>query len=373
MKRVIVSVTNDLSTDQRVHKVCDTLKNLGFDVTLIGRVTSNSLALSPRNYSTKRMRLLFETGPLFYAEFQFRLFLYLLFLKVDVLVSNDLDTLLPNYFISKIKSVQLVYDTHEVFCEVPELTDNPTKKKVWKTVERFIFPKLKYVFTVNESIANLYSKEYGVPVNVVRNVPMLGVQQQLKNVSRQELNLPTDKKIILLQGAGINIHRGAEEAVMAMKMINNAVLLIIGGGDVLPVLKTIIKEQQLNDKVMMIGKLPFEKLIQYTRHADIGLTLDKDTNVNYRYSLPNKLFDYIHAGVPVLASELTEIKKIIQHYQIGTFISNHNPQYIADKLNEVLADEITLLQWKKNTVNAAKELNWEQEQEQLIKVYMAML
>jgi glycosyltransferase involved in cell wall biosynthesis len=373
MKHVIVSVTNDLSTDQRVHKVCSTLQNLGFSVTLVGRSTQKSLELPPRNYSTKRMRLLFESGPLFYAEYQIRLFLYLLFHKVDVLVANDLDTLLPNYLVSKIKSAHLVYDTHELFCEVPELQESPTKKKIWKCVERFVFPKLKHVFTVNESIANMYSKEYRVPVNVVRNVPLLSVQQQSKKVSRHELNLPLDKKIILLQGAGINIHRGAEEAVLAMKQVNKAVLLIIGGGDVIPVLKQMIKEQQLEDKVMIIGKMPFEKLIQYTHHADIGLTLDKDTNLNYHYSLPNKLFDYLHEGVPVLASELTEVKKIIKQYQIGACINSHAPQHIADMLNQVLTDEITLLQWKNNTANASKNLNWEIEQEQLIKVYTTML
>ena len=132
MKRVIVSVINDLSTDQRVHKVCTTLFKLGYDVTLVGRRQRKSLPLEKRDYKTKRMFLLFEKGPLFYLEFQRRLFRYLLFHKADVLVANDLDTLLPNYLISKLKGSNLVYDSHELFCEVPELQSNPTKKKLWK-------------------------------------------------------------------------------------------------------------------------------------------------------------------------------------------------------------------------------------------------
>lgn len=373
MKRAIVSVINDLSTDQRVHKVCNTLHTLGFEITLIGRKQRNSLPLAKRNYTTKRMFLFFEKGPLFYFEYQVRLFWYLMFHKADVLVSNDLDTLLPNYLISKLRSSTIVYDSHELFCEVPELQNKPIKKNIWKSIERWIFPKLKYVFTVNDSIANIYKDEYHVEVNVVRNIPLRSNQNTIEKVSREALGLPTDKKIILLQGAGINIDRGAEEAVQAMQYVNDAVLLIIGNGDVVSVLKQMVFDLKLSTKVKFIEKVPFEKLVQYTHHADIGLTLDKDTNINYRYSLPNKLFDYLHAGVPVLASDLVEVKKIIDQYGVGACIENHSPQHIADKLNRILSDDTTLENWKKNTTIVANSLNWEQEELKLIEVYTKFL
>lgn len=373
MKRAIVSVINDLSTDQRVHKVSATLHKLGYEVTLVGRKQRKSLPLDKRDYNTKRMFLLFEKGPLFYAEYQIRLFLYLLFHKADVLVSNDLDTLLPNYRISKLKRIHLVYDTHELFCEVPELQSNPFKKSIWKRMERRIFPKLNYIFTVNDSIAKIYNEEYKVAIKVVRNVPLLSSQKNIQLQSKTELGLPSDKKIIVLQGAGINIDRGAEEAVQAMQFVNNAMLLIIGSGDVINTLKQMVNDLRLSDKVKFIGKVPFEKLLQYTRHADLGLTLDKDTNINYRYSLPNKLFDYIHAGVPVLASHLVEIKKIITQYNIGDCIDNHDPKHIAEKINGIFNNDSLLQTWKNNTQIAAKELNWEKEEQQLIEVYKRFL
>jgi glycosyltransferase involved in cell wall biosynthesis len=373
VKRAIVSVINDLSTDQRVHKVCTTLHQLGYEVTLVGRQQQKSLPLSPRAYKTKRMFLLFEKGPLFYVSFQMRLFFYLLFRKADVLVANDLDTLLPNYLISKLKSANIVYDSHELFCEVPELQNNPLKKKIWKRLEQSIFPKLKYVFTVNDSIAKIYSEEYHVAVKVVRNIPFLATQQQLKPISKDALSIPLNEKIIVLQGAGINVDRGAEEAVQAMQFVTNAVLFIIGSGDVMEVLKQLVTELQLKEKVIFVGKVPFEKLLQYTHHANLGLTLDKDTNINYRYSLPNKLFDYIHAGVPVLASNLVEIKNIITTYQIGDCIDNHSPQHIADKINTILNNETLLLEWKKNTTIASQKLNWELEEKKLIEVYATFL
>jgi len=371
--KAIVSVINDLSTDQRVHKVCTTLHSLGYEVTLVGRKQRKSMPLAKRSYETKRMRLLFEKGPLFYAEYMFRLFLYLLFHKADVLVSNDLDTLLPNYWISRLKGAHLVYDSHELFCEVPELQQNPAKRRLWKKVERSIFPKLKDVFTVNGSIAKIYSEEYGVEVKVVRNIPPLANQLNLKPAGKEELNIPLNKKIIVLQGAGINIDRGAEEAVEAMQYVNGAVLLIIGSGDVIGVLKKMTQDLELQDKVKFTGKVPFEKLLQYTRHADLGLTLDKDTNINYRYSLPNKLFDYIHADVPVLASGLVEIKNIIRTYNVGDCIDNHDPKHIAEKINFILGNTELLSGWKKNCKIAAAKLNWELEEQALVNVYTKFL
>jgi len=373
VKKVIVSVINDLSTDQRVHKVCSTLEKLGFEVMLVGRRQRKSIELAPRSYQTKRMFLLFEKGPFFYLEFQLRLFLYMLFHKADVLVANDLDTLLPNYLSSKLKGANLVYDSHELFCEVPELQSNPMKKNSWKRLERWIFPKLKNVFTVNDSIAKIYSEEYNVEVKVVRNMPLLSKQLEVANVSKANLGIPENKKIIVLQGAGINIDRGAEEAVEAMQYVEDAILLIIGSGDVMEVLKQNVASLNLFEKVKFIGKVPFEKLLQYTRHADLGLTLDKDTNINYKYSLPNKLFDYIHASVPVLASDLIEIKMIIGQYSLGSCISSHDPTHIAEKMNAILRDENTLQVWKKNTKIASEKLNWELEEKALIEVYSKFL
>lgn len=371
MKKVIVSVTNDLVTDQRVNKVCITLMQMGFDVLLVGRKQKSSVPLEKRDYSTTRMKLFFEKGFLFYAEYNIRLFLFLLFKKVDVLVANDLDTLLPNFLISKLKKSDLVYDSHEYFCYVPELVGRPGIQSVWKTIEKKIFPRLKHVFTVNDSIADLYQKEYGVNIKVIRNTPRLSLQEsnQRINKSKSELNLPEDKKIILLQGAGINVNRGAEEAIQAMKYIDNAIFLIIGGGDVIVHLKKMASDLKLKDKVKFIKKLPFEELREYTFLADIGVTLDKDTNPNYRYSLPNKLFDYIHAGIPVLASRLVEIEKVFAKFDIGELIDNHDPKHMAEKIKFMLAEKGKISVWKENAKLASLEYCWENEEQKLIRVY----
>lgn len=367
MKRIIVSVTNDLVTDQRVDRICNSLVKMSFDVVLVGRKRKNSLPLNKRGYSMHRMRLLFSKGPFFYAEYNFRLFLFLLFKKADIFLSNDLDTLLANYLASRIRHKDLVYDSHEYYTETPELVNRRSVQKTWERIEKWIFPKLKTVYTVNDSIAGLFIEKYGVPVEVIRNLPYR--QKYSPEKSRQALGLPEDKNIILLQGAGINIQRGTEEMLAAMKYIDNGLFVIIGGGDVLTSLKQQAGDMNLEEKVMFIPKMPFSELYQYSVHADIAITLDKDTNINYRYSLPNKLFDYIQARVPVLASDLVEIKKVIDKYNIGKVIDTHDPEEIAAAVNEMLNNKEQYEIWKENLNFAAEELCWENEEQKLTQIY----
>ena len=191
MKRVIISVTSDLVTDQRVHRTASSLHNAGLTVILAGRQLKKSLPLAERTYKTVRFKLWFEKGALFYACYNIRLFFFLLFNKADVLVANDLDTLLPNYLASKLKGAELYYDSHEYFTEVPELVNRKGIQKTWKMIERFVFPKLKHVYTVNDAIATLYEKEYKVNVDVVRNIPA-AFSKQIVPMTRKELGLPLD-------------------------------------------------------------------------------------------------------------------------------------------------------------------------------------
>lgn len=367
MRHVSIAVTNDLVSDQRVDKVCNTLTKLGFCVSLTGRKLPSSPKLSSRPYHCHRMRLVNVKGPLFYAEFNFRLLLRLLSEKNDLIIANDLDTLPACWLVSRLKRIPIIYDSHEFYTETPELVSRPSTRAVWLWFEKMIFPRLRWVFTVNESIALAYEERYGVKVRVVKNMPRYN--PPAKKIALSEIGLPSDLPLVLLQGAGINIDRGAEELLLAMQYVDCAQLLIVGNGDVIEKLKSMREEMGLEPKVTIFPRIPYDRLRQITATATIGVTIDKDTNPNYRFSLPNKLFDYIQAGTPVLASRLPEVEKVVSEYNVGGFIDSHDPKHIAERIKDIINDKAQLNLWKDNCLIAAKTLNWEAQEQVLIEVY----
>ncbi|NPA67741.1 MAG: glycosyltransferase family 4 protein [Chlorobi bacterium] len=357
-QKIIISVTNDLVTDKRVHETAVSLIKFGYEVLLVGRKLKNSLPVN-RDYKTKRFNLPFNKGFLFYACYNIRLFLFLIFAKADIFLANDLDTLPANFLASKIRKKKLVYDSHEYFTEVPELVNRPRVKRIWEKIEEFILPKIKHSYTVCNSIADIYNKKYGIDMKVVRNIPVC------EFVKKQTvLSLPEEiknRKIILYQGA-VNIGRGIEPTIKAMQYVENAVFLIIGNGDIFRDIKKLVQNLNLTNKVFFTGKIPFADLYAYTKKADIGISLEENIGLNYYYALPNKLFDYIRANLPVLASPLPEIKNIVETYDIGCFIENHKPEHIAEKINFMLTSPEKMQTWKENLKKASAELCRENEE-----------
>ena len=187
--------------------------------------------------------------------------------------------------------------------------------------------------------------------------------------TKQELGIPENKFVLIFQGAGINIDRGGEEAVKSMQYLENTVLIFVGDGDVVNYLKQLALELKLENKVFFFGKKPYLEMMNYTHHADLGLTLDKDTNINYRFWLPNKVFDYMHANTPILASDLIEVKKIVKGYEIGKIIESHDPIKLAETIQEIQNNPTQILRWKENCLKASLIENWESEVQKLAAFY----
>ncbi|MCK9219628.1 MAG: glycosyltransferase [Bacteroidales bacterium] len=369
---VSVSVTNDLTTDQRVDRTCRTLEKMGFDVLLIGRHRTTSKTLLPRSYKMHRMRLLFDKGPWFYAEYNFRLFFFLLTHKSDMLVSNDLDTLpatflaWKTFWITGKRKNFMIHDCHEYFRGVPELVGRKRVTATWKWLEDRIFPRLKNIVAVNQSVADLYFREYGLPITILRNVPFRKTLEGKRD--KTQFGIRPDQKVILYQGA-VNVDRGLEEAILAMKHLKtDAVLVIAGTGDILIQLQNFAATEKIISKVRFLGQVPFQELHSITLMADVGLSIEKDIGVNYHFALPNKLMDYIQARVPVLVSPFPEMKSIVDQFQIGEFVHSHDPTTLARQLDHILNDQDQCMIYKKNTAKAADVLCWENEEKSLIEL-----
>jgi glycosyltransferase involved in cell wall biosynthesis len=361
LKRVYISAINDLATDQRVGRIARFLSEQGFDVHCIGRRLKESPEIGNMPFKVRRYRMLFKGGPLFYSFFNFRLMTTLLFVrKPSLLISNDLDTLPANFLAGRVRRVPMIYDSHEMFTQVPELIHRPFVQSVWKWIERRIVPKLKYAVTVNYSIATIYRKLYGTPFKVVRNVPEKIVTPPVKKEQ-------SGNHIIIYQGA-LNVGRGLELMIRCMQYLENVRFVIVGRGDIEEKLKNMAAHENLGDRVEFLGRMMPEELKPVTGSADLGISLEEDIGLNYRYALPNKLFDYIQSQIPVLCSKLPEMSRIVESYGIGIATAEKDPEKLAGIIRYMLKERSGGA-WREALRTAALELCWENES----KVYLELL
>lgn len=356
-RRILMAVTDDLVTDQRVHRSCTALTEAGYEVVLIGRRLPHSLPVE-RGYRTIRMRLLFRRSAAFYAEFNIRLLLRMLFLRADIIYANDTDTLLGCYLVARIRRKPLFLDAHELFCEVPELVGRERVRRFWQHIEDHIIPRLSGACTVCRPIADIYRERHGVDFAVVRNVPMGGrLDSQPRDGSR----------VLLYQGA-VNVGRGVDWMIEAMGLLPEYSLVVAGDGDELEAMKTLADSKPWRDRISFVGRLAPDDLRPLTRQAHIGLVLLADLGKNYYYSLPNRIADFVHVGVPVLATDFPEIRNVVDHYGVGTLVSGHSPEAIALKVRETTAHWSQVDEARRHEIfaTAATELNWEHEKHRLL-------
>jgi glycosyltransferase involved in cell wall biosynthesis len=360
MKKVIVSVTNDLTSDQRVDRICKTLENWGYQVTLIGRLLPDSDVLY-RTYPCHRIKLFFNRKFIFYLEYNFRLFFLLLFTKADVLLANDLDTLPANYLISKIKRKKLILDIHEYFTETPEVFSRKKVRFVWQCIEKWFIRGIDAGYTVSGSIAEIYHQKYNLSLQLIRNVP---VKLLPKSIEKNEVEVP----YILYQG-NLNVGRGIELIIRSLAYLSEVKFYIAGAGTELSQLKKTVAELSLQDRVLFLGKISPDQLKKITLHASVGISMEEPLGLSYKFALPNKLFDYIQARVPVLVSDLPEMKSIVIKYKLGLVAFDRSPANIASLLNIMIFDRELSRIWKSNLEIAAEELCWEMESLKLRSIF----
>ena len=369
--RIAISVINDLYSDQRVNRNCLAWHERGYEIILIGRKYSDSQDLV-RPYKTHRFKCIWNRGPLFYIEYQLRLWNFLRKNPVHVYMANDLDTLLPNVFWSYARKLPLVYDSHEYFLGSPEIESRPIVKFLWSYLEKICLPRVDFPITVNGSIARQYHKEYGHSFDVIRNIPVKppsgflfeSTEEKYRDTIRKKLSIPLNKMIWIIQGAGINIDRGAEELLeAAISMKGEVLLLVVGSGDAIPNLKAKAKGHNGDfEFVRFIPRQNIDSLREYTFVSDIGFSLDKSKSKNYKWSLPNKIFDYWHAGIPVVASNVIEISNLINQTGAGILIEHVSSSEILKAVHEIRKPE-KYDKAMNASRHAARTFNWENEKQ----------
>lgn len=355
--KIAVLVSNDLSFDQRVRKTCKVLVDAGHEPILVGRMLSESAPYDGPG-SAIRFSLRHSSGVFFYAELQWTLWKWLKTADIDAIWANDLDTLLPAVLVSKSRKLSIVYDSHEYFTEAAGLTGRPLRRRVWLTIEKYCISRLKKMLTVNESIAAHYRSRYDIQVDVLRNMPVLSdVPAVSPRKAFEEFKIPTDLPILLLQGAFMDRDRGTNDAVDALELMTNVRLVLVGAGIEFDESINRMNDPRWRGRLHCIPRLPYEKLRVLTASADVGLSLDKGMHANYLLSLPNKLFDFIHVGLPVVASPMVEVRRVVEENGVGVVIDEVTTAAIAKAVSNVLSSPREI--WFEKCMTARKNLHWD--------------
>jgi glycosyltransferase involved in cell wall biosynthesis len=339
-----------------MNRICSTLAGEGFDVQLVGRERGNAEKLNSKTYSQKRLKCFFDKGKLFYAEFNIRLFFYLLFQKTDIICAIDLDTLGAAFLASRFKKVKLFYDSHEYFTEVIELAHRPVSRKIWRMLEAFFVPRVEVAYTVSENLRRIFQEKYKVKFHLIRNLPLL-----------EEYTKPEKGEKYIVYAGVVNEGRGLEEMIEAMNYID-CKFIICGHGDLLEQLIEKVHNLGMSEKVKFYGAMKPDELKIIVRKAYLGVLLLRNEGLNYYYSLANKFFDYMHAGIPQVTSDFPEYRIINEKYKVAALI-DLNVQAIVKTINKLLSDQEYYDELAGNAVQARKEYNWQKEAETLIQIY----
>jgi hypothetical protein len=384
--RLVFAVTTDLNYDQRMQRVCGSLARAGYQVEIIGWQRNSSLPLTVQPYRQYRLRGWFQRGKLFYLEFTIRLFWHLLRRRADVWCCIDLDSALPMYIRSVIGNQLFAYDAHELFTEVPEVVGRPRVQRVWQWVENSIVPRTQLRYTVGPLLAQLFEQRHpGYPFAVVRNVPAqseassnsLGDRAQHSATEAASIGVQASSPPILLYQGVLNVGRGLAQLLDAMPLVP-ARLIICGEGDCSAELRQQAQRLGLlaTGQVEFLGYVLPAELRQLTAQATVGIMLLENTGLSYYYSLANKFFDYVQAGVPQLCIDFPEYRALNVQHEVAVLVPDLGADTLVAGLNRLLPGGRPGAYHQRlaeNCHRARTEWNWQEEEKVLVSLYQKLL
>lgn len=362
-KKILLLVSTDVTFDQRVYRTAVSLRDFGAELHIIGRHLPNSKLINWPGITVHRVSLGSEGGPLMYYQMNDRMYGLGKSQNWDIVVSNDFDTLIAGYRISRKTKAAWILDAHEHFIEVPELMDRQTKRYLWHALGLWAAKRLDAAYTVSESLALTLSLTYKIPFSSIENRPVF---------IELEDELETEEKLLMYQGA-LNRGRGLETAIIAMRDMPNYRLEIAGNGDIKDELVALIRRYNLSDRVHLLGRVPPERLGAYTSRAWLGLNLLEGRSLNYYYSLANKFFDYAQWGVPSINPAFPEYKKYIARYGGAVVLEDVNPTQLRKLIFEIEDEEEKYGKLVAGALAMKKDCHWETQIPELEKIYTSVL
>lgn len=382
-RRVCMHVLGVARTDNRVMREATSLAEAGFAVSIID-VEANSALPVEENIQGIHVRHIIM--PSWYVSTRFkpwfliklsRLFLHsvlqLMQVQANIYHAHDDHALLPCFIVACLRHKPLVFDAHELPLSDPAVTRWRRLTKLSRYLFTRMISRCAGVITVSSPIAEeIYRNYHAKKVTLVRNTSPYRVISK-SNKLRQYLAVSSDIRIVLYQG-GLQTSRELDRLILAAKFLEPDILIVIMGNGSIETtsqLKTLIVTERVVDRVKLIPSVPYEDLLDWTASADIGVIIySPDYSLNLRMCLPNKLFEYLMAGLPVLSSQLDAVVEVIKAYDVGQVISSLTPEDIAAAINAMLADRVALVRQRQKALEVAQhEFYWEKERTRLIDLY----
>ena len=360
--------------DARIHKETATLVGMGHSVRIVcvkydraeRRAGPPGAQVDAIYVGGKR------SGKIRFLRFYLKAFWRAIREKAEGIHAQDLYSLPVAYVAARVHGAALIYDSHEYYLGMDSLIERKFERSIWALVERAFIGKADRVITVGDAIADILRARYSIrrPV-VVRNCPGFRRSERSDKL-REWLGIPKAVGIVLYQGV-MDAGRGLFTILESLKRVEGGCLVMLGDGHVLAELKEHARRLGLSDRTFFPGSVPLRELMRYTASADVGIHLIENTCPNHYYCLPNKLFEYMMAGLPVIISDFPEIGEVVRDARAGLLVDPTNPAAVADAIRKLLSDEDLRRSFSEHGLKAAEEqYNWERESSKLERVYRAM-
>ncbi len=361
MNKITIGFLGNLNYDTRTFNFFKALNENGIEVNFIG---FDWLTEGFKGFNNDKIMIFKLTKGKISLLFYFKFFViqlkYSLRSKADIYLASDFFSLPALFITAKLHHKKIIYDSRELFTELPFHEKKPIVRKIIKIFERYLIKRVNAVFTTGEMDSDYLKKLYSINnIYLQRNLPV-------KNNSLLPVNLydkfsiPSESIIILYQGIIVR-GRGLEFYFNELTKMNDLYLIALGGGEHLDYYKSLSEEMGISRQVIFAGKIQQSEILNYTSEAFAGLSIINNIGINNYYALPNKLFEYLMAGIPVIVNDLPQMKKIVDEYKVGAVIDEKIENSLIEILLQWKSNKSLYNELKQNCKSASEELNWENE------------